>query len=179
MLQSKHAGLTSFRWPVMLSNHNFFLPDALCNASGFSHRQRTHLTKLSYYHIVLVFHLPSQWWKENKLILSCRKLECLKILNGKKWPVLLFYLFWQTRDNLNSYTRLDYSILPLLRDLTFLWLCPSLWFSSLLWLSLLWLSFHEALQSCFTNLPALDSIPYYSILCSTFLRGRQSALTSL
>ena len=116
---------------------------------------------------------------ENKLILSCRKLESLKILNQKKGPALLFYLFWQTRDYLNSYTRLDYSILPLLGDLTFLWLCPSLWFSSLLWLSLLWLSFHEALQSCFTNLPALDSIPYYSVLCSTFLRRRQSALTSL
>ena len=63
---------------------------------------------------------------ENKLILSCRKLESLKILNQKKGPALLFYLFWQTRDYLNSYTRLDYSILPLLGDLTFLWLCPSL-----------------------------------------------------
>ena len=61
----------------------------------------------------------------------------------------LLYEFWQTRDNLNSYTRLDYTILPLLRHLTYLWLCPSFGFSSLLYLSLLlWLSFYEALQSC-------------------------------
>ena len=25
LLQSKHAGLTSFRWPVVLNDHNFFL----------------------------------------------------------------------------------------------------------------------------------------------------------
>ena len=37
---------------------------------------------------------------------------------------------------------------------------------------LLWLSFHEALQSCSTDLPALNSIFYYTILCSTFVRGR-------
>ena len=39
-------------------------------------------------------------------------------------------------------TRLDYTILPLLRHLTYLLLCPSFGFSSLLWLSLLlWPSF--------------------------------------
>ena len=61
-------------------------------------------------------------------------------------------------------TRLYYTILPLLRHLTYLWLCPSFGFSSLLQLSLLlWLSFHEALQSCSTDIPALDSIFYYTM----------------
>ena len=38
LLQSKHAGLTSFRWPVVLIDHNFFPTIALGNASGFSYQ---------------------------------------------------------------------------------------------------------------------------------------------
>ena len=41
----------------------------------------------------MIIYLSSKWWKaaENKLILSCRKLECLKILNRKK-GLLFFYI---------------------------------------------------------------------------------------
>ena len=64
---------------------------------------------------------------------------------------------------------LDYTGLPFLRHLTYLWLCPSFGFSSLLQLSLLlWVSFPEALQSCLADIPALNSICYYITLCSTF-----------
>ena len=38
LLQSKHAGLTSSRWPVVLMDHNFFPTTALGNASGFSYQ---------------------------------------------------------------------------------------------------------------------------------------------
>ena len=34
-------------------------------------------------------------------------------------------------------------------------------------------------QSCSTDMPDLNSIIYYTTLCSAFLRGRQSASTSL
>ena len=97
------------------------------------------------YDYLLTFSLMQSRW--NELIVSCRKLNVSSSKMEKR--LALLYEFWQTRDNLNSYTRLDYTILPLLRHLTYLWLCPSFGFSSLLWLSLLlWLSFYEALQSC-------------------------------
>ena len=97
------------------------------------------------YDYLLTFTMMHSRW--NKLIVSCRKLNVSSSKMEKR--LALLYEFWQTRDNLNSYTRLDYTILPLLRHLTYLWLCPSFGFSSLLYLSLLlWLSFYEALQSC-------------------------------
>ena len=86
----------------------------------------------------------------------------------------MIYLFWQTRDNLNPYTRLDQTTaLPLPRHLTHQWLCPSLEFSTLLWLGLLlWQSFREALKSCFTDIPASNLILYYTTLINTFLLRR-------
>ena len=36
LLQSKHAGLTSFRWPVLLIDHNFFLQLLYATDQGFS-----------------------------------------------------------------------------------------------------------------------------------------------
>ena len=35
MFQSKHAGLTSFRWPVVLIDHNFFLQLLYATDQGF------------------------------------------------------------------------------------------------------------------------------------------------
>ena len=65
------------------------------------------------------------------------------------------------------YTRLDYTILPFLRHLTYLQLCPSLGFSSVLQLSLfLWLSFHEDLQSCFTDMQCMRNAMLW--LCPRF-----------
>ena len=37
LLQSKHAGLTSFRWPVVLIDHNFFLQLLYATDQGFSY----------------------------------------------------------------------------------------------------------------------------------------------
>ena len=41
----------------------------------------------------MIIYLSSKWWKaaENKLMLSFRKLECLKILDWKK-GLLFFYI---------------------------------------------------------------------------------------
>ena len=47
LLQSKPAGLTSFRWPVVLIDHNFFLQLLYATHQGFTISQRTHLTKVS------------------------------------------------------------------------------------------------------------------------------------
>ena len=125
---------------------------------------------------LLTFLVMESRWKQ--AYLELQKVRMSQDLKSKKRPAL-FYINSGKLEKTQTPT-LDHTLLPLLRHLTYLWLCPSLWCSSLLYLSLLlWLSFHEALQSCFTNLPALDSIPYYSVLCSTFLRRRQSALTSL
>ena len=85
------------------------------------------------YDYLLTFSVMQSRW--NELIVSCRKLNVSSSKMEKR--LALLYEFWQTRDNLNSYTRLDYTILPLLRHLTYLWLCPSFGFSSLLYLSLL------------------------------------------
>ena len=73
------------------------------------------------YDYLLTFTMMHSRW--NKLIVSCRKLNVSSSKMEKR--LALLYEFWQTRDNLNSYTRLDYTILPLLRHLTYLWLCPS------------------------------------------------------
>ena len=35
LLQAKHAGLTSFRWPVLLIDHNFFLQLLYATDQGF------------------------------------------------------------------------------------------------------------------------------------------------
>ena len=85
------------------------------------------------YDYLLTFTMMHSRW--HKLLVSCRKLNVSSSKMEKR--LALLYEFWQTRDNLNSYTRLDYTILPLLRHLTYLWLCPSFGFSSLLYLSLL------------------------------------------
>ena len=94
-------------------------------------------------------------------------------LKSKKSALFLYINSGKLKTTLTltlNQTRLDYTILPLPRHLTYLWLCSSFAFSSLLQLSLLlWLSFHEALQSCFTDILALHSIVYYTILCSNFL----------
>ena len=80
------------------------------------------------YDYLLTFKMMHSRW--NELIVSCRKLNVSSSKMEKR--LALLYEFWKTRDNLNSYTRLDYTILPLLRHLTYLWLCPSFGFSSLL-----------------------------------------------
>ena len=80
------------------------------------------------YNYLLTFTMMHSRW--NKLLVSCRKLNVSSSKMEKR--LALLSEFWQTRDNLNSYTRLDYTILPLLRHLTYLWLCPSFGFSSLL-----------------------------------------------
>ena len=105
------------------------------------------------YDYLLTFTMMHSRW--HKLLVSCRKLNVSSSKMEKR--LALLYEFWQTRDNLNSYTRLDYTILPLLRHLTYLWLCPSFGFSSLLYLSLLlWLSFKNPNKTCCNqNMPAL------------------------
>ena len=47
LLQSKHAGLTSFRWPVVLNDHSFLLQLLYALHQGFAFSQRTHLTQVS------------------------------------------------------------------------------------------------------------------------------------
>ena len=47
LLQLKHAGLTSFRWPVVLNGHNFLLQLLYATHQGFAISQRTHLTQVS------------------------------------------------------------------------------------------------------------------------------------
>ena len=47
LLQSEHAGLTSFRWPVLLNDQNFLLQLLYATHQGFAVSQRTHLTQVS------------------------------------------------------------------------------------------------------------------------------------
>ena len=47
LLQSKNAGLTSFRWPVVLIDHNFFLQLLYATHHGFPISQWTHVTQVS------------------------------------------------------------------------------------------------------------------------------------
>ena len=58
---------------------------ARCNASEFSY-QATNPSCTGQYHIVIILYLPSQWCKdaENGLILSCRNLKCLNLVNWGK-----------------------------------------------------------------------------------------------
>ena len=45
LLKSKHAGLTSFRWPVLLIDHNVFLQLIYATHQGLPISQRTHHTQ--------------------------------------------------------------------------------------------------------------------------------------
>ena len=47
LLQSKDAGLISFRWPVVLIDHNIFLQLLYPTHKGFPISERTHLTQVS------------------------------------------------------------------------------------------------------------------------------------
>ena len=114
--------------------------------------------------------------------LELQKVKMSQTLKAKKKARSSFVLILTNsrRRQLLHQTGLKYTILLLLRNLTYLQLCPSFGFSSLLQLSLLlWPSFREVLQSCSIDNPTLNSILYYTVLCSTFLTERQSASSSL
>ena len=62
--------------------------------------------------------------------MSWRKLKYLKLLNRKKGP--LFFYINSDKIEITLTPTVDWTRLPLLRHFTYLWLCPSVGFSSLL-----------------------------------------------
>ena len=91
LLQWKHAGLTSFRWPVVLIDHNFFLQLLYATHQGFPISERTHLTQVSIKLLWLFTYLLSD---AKSLKWAYRELQKVKMSQALKWKkgVLFFYL---------------------------------------------------------------------------------------
>ena len=91
MLQSKHAGLTSFRWPVVLIDHNFFLQLLYATHQGFPISERTHLTQVSIKLLWLFTYLLTD---AKSLKWAYRELQKVKMSQALKWKkgALFFYL---------------------------------------------------------------------------------------
>ena len=180
-MQAKHAGLTSFRWPVVLIDQKFFLQLLYVTHQSFLSANEPMLHRLvsHCYNSSLTFSVMLSRWKW--AYLELQKVKMSEALKSKKRRALFLYKFSQTRDNLNSYTRLSYTILQswITRHLSYLWFCPSFGFSSVVVELVVMALFSWSTPVLFYWCPSLKFNTINIKLCGTFVRGRQSASTSL
>ena len=122
----------------------------------------------SQYHSIIILYLPSKWWKaaKNELILSCRKLKCQKLSNRKKGPLFFYTNSGKLETTLTPtpyQTRLDCTTFPETFNIPVVMSQPWILLAVIPQLVVM-LSFPEALQSCFTDIPVkFNSLLYYTM----------------
>ena len=135
LLQPKHAGLTSFRWPQVLIDDNFYSNCSMQRIRVFLRANEPTLHRLvsqRHNNSFLTLSLMQSPWKWADLELQ--KFKMSQALKSKKKCLLFLYIHSSkletTLTPILNETILFYTILPSHRNLTYLWLCPSFGFSS-------------------------------------------------
>ena len=92
LLQSKPAGLTSFRWPVVLIDHNFLVQLLYATHQGFTISQRTHLHRLvsHCYNSLLTFSVMKS--RVKWACLELQKVKMSQAFKSKKKNPLFSYI---------------------------------------------------------------------------------------